>query len=207
VTVFLVPVSAAIILAATTNALFTFGAIVTRLVRWGSPERARRLAAGGRTAACVVAGGAIAVSLVAGAERLGRLDTEPRRDAFASLVAVRSSPADLYLIPPRMYELRVDAAVPVYVDYKTHPYEDGEVLEWRRRLREATRIYANRGLDCARLASLARAEGITHVLAESSTRPQCGFLRRRYRGGDHAVYAVGPPLREPSGATAGPLPQ
>ncbi len=176
VSVFLVPVCAAILLAAAIRASFGLASLLERLVARFRPERAARLGTGARVAACGLAGFVVAVSLVAGLERLARLEPEPRRDELDRLVTAQLRPGDLYLVPPLLEEFRLDTGAPVYVDYKSHPYEDREVLEWRRRLREVTRVYARRSLDCARLERTARAAGITHVVVEAPTRAQCDFL-------------------------------
>ncbi|MBA3420518.1 MAG: hypothetical protein H0U12_01245 [Thermoleophilaceae bacterium] len=176
VSIFLVPVCAAIVLAAATRAIFGLASVLERLVARLRPDRAARLRTSARAAACGLAGLVIAVSLVAGLARLGRLGPEPRQDELGRLVAAQRSPGDLYLVPPRMYEFRLDAGAPIYVDYKTHPYEDREVLEWRRRLREVTRVYARRSLDCAALERTTRAAGITHVVVKAPTRARCDFL-------------------------------
>ncbi len=185
--VFLVPVGAAIVLAAATKALFAGAGTVERLV---SRLAGARLAIGARTGASVLAGLVIAVSLVVGAESVGALDAEPDSSAFGRLVAAQRQPGELYLVPPRVYELRVDAGVPVYVDYRAHPYEDRQVIEWRRRLREATRVYAGGSLRCNRLGPLARRERITHVVVKAPNRARCGFLTRRYALDGYTVFAV-----------------
>ena len=105
-------------------------------------------------------------------------------------IAAARLPGQLYLIPPQEYELRIDAGIPVYVDYKTHPYEDRQVIEWRERLREATRVYDKRSLRCERLRLLARAEGITHVVVEAPTRGRCGFLKKSYAVDGFTVFTV-----------------
>ena len=176
VSVFLVPVCAAIVLAAAIRASFGLASLLERLVARVRPKRAARLGTAARIAACGLAGFVVAICLVAGLERLTRLDAEPRQGERGRLVAEQRRPGDLYLVPPRLYEFRLDAGAPIYVDYKTHPYEDREVLEWRRRLREVTRLYARRSLDCGALERTTRAAGITHVVVTASTRARCAFL-------------------------------
>jgi len=188
--VFLVPVSAAIVLAAATAGLFALGHLSGRLAA-SFTDAPDRLATVARTGACVLAGLVIAVSLVVGGERLGRLGPEPKPSPIARLAAAKLSPGDLFLIPPRTYEFRIDASAPVYVDYKTHPYENREVLEWRRRLRETTRIYAGGSLRCAALQPLARRARITHVLVKAPTRSRCDFLEKSYSAAPYTVFEVG----------------
>jgi hypothetical protein len=189
--VFLVPVSAAILLAAATRALFGLGGAIGRLAAWVLGKRPRRVAAGGRTAAMVVAGLVIAVCLVAGSERIGRLDAEPKQGFLARLAGAGRAPGDLYLVPAGVYQFRLDAGAPVYVDYKTHPYADREVLEWRRRLRETTRIYRRRALDCHALAALARRERLTHVVTKAPTRAGgCAYLDLTRRSGPYTLFRI-----------------
>lgn len=191
--VFLVPVSAAILLAAATKLLFAGAGALERAASRLSVARAARLATGARTGARALAGLVIAVSVLVGGERIGRLDPEPKASPIGRMVAAQRLPGELYLIPPQAYELRIDAAIPVYVDYKTHPYEDGQVLEWRRRLGEATRVYAGGSLRCDRLEPLARSAGITHVIVKAPTRGRCDFLRKSYAVDGYSVFAVEPP--------------
>ena len=203
VSVFLVPVCAAIVLAAATRATFGLASLLERVVARLRPERAARLAMTARAAAGGLAGFVIAVSLVAGIEPLARLAPEPRQDELGRLVARQRSPGDLYLVPPRLYELRIDAGVPVYVDYKTHPYEDREVLEWRRRLAEVTRLYDRRSLDCAALERTTRAAGITHVAVKAPTRARCDFLTDALDAGEVSVFRVESDLSRRAGGEPG----
>lgn len=190
--VFLVPVSAAILLAAATKALFAGGRALERPASGLTGAPRVRVAAVGRTAAVSFAGLVIAVVVVVGAERLGRVSAEPKPSAIGREIAAARVPGQLFLIPPQEYELRIDGGVPVYVDYKSHPYEDRQVLEWRERLREATRVYDERSLRCARLRPLVRAEGITHVVVEAPMRGRCAFLEKSYATEGFTVYTVEP---------------
>jgi hypothetical protein len=188
-TVFLVPVSAALVLAAATKALLALGRLAGGV---GSrfTDHPDRLRAAGRAGAAVLAGLVISVSIVAGAERIIRLDAEPKPSPIGRAIAAARLPGDLYLTPPMAYALRIDAAIPVYVDYKTHPYKDSEVLEWRRRLRQSTRAYAGGRLRCERLRLTTREEGITHVIVRKPTRGRCSFLDKSYAVDDYTVYSV-----------------
>lgn len=188
--VVLVPVATAIVLATAVQAVFAFGRGVERLVGRYSDGPPAGLVTVGRTLAYVLAGLVIGVSLVIGIDRLERLDPEPRASALGRLVAAERLPGDLYLVPPRPTELRLDGGVPVYVDLLAHPYEDREVLEWRRRLDEVARVYPGGTLRCRPLASLVRGASISHVVVESPTRARCRFLRRAYAVGRYSVFTV-----------------
>jgi hypothetical protein len=191
--VFLVPVSGAILLAAATRGVFALGGGIGRLAAWGLGRRPERVVAGGRSAAIVLAAMVIAMCLVAGTERIGRLAPEPRQGPLAQLAAGEVVPGALFLVPPGVYQFRLEAGAPVYVDYKTHPYEDREVLEWRRRLRDSVRVYRRRELNCAALAALARRERLTHVVTKAPTRAGgCAFLDLSRRSGPYALFRVEP---------------
>jgi len=191
--VWLVPVSTALLLAAGTQAVFALTGVVGRLLARRSPVREARLGRAGNVVADVVAGLLIALSLVAGLPAIGRLSAEPRREPFAALVTGEVRPGTLVLVPPRLYEVRVAAGVPVYVDYRSHPYSDLEVLEWRRRLRTAARVYRPRRLDCRRLSALAAGERVTHVVAESRMGgARCSGLEEIRRTGSLALFRLEP---------------
>ena len=132
----------------------------------------------------------IVASLVAGAGRLARLPLEPRVEPFARLVSAERSPKRVFLVPPRTYRFRLEAAVPTYVDYKSNPYADRDVLEWRRRLDQATRAFAHGRIVCARVEALARREGVTDVVAKTPQRASCPGLVESARTGGYVLYRV-----------------
>ena len=193
VSVWLVPVCAAILLAALTRVAFALGRSTGGLLARAAPNRAWRVRSLARGGAVGLAALLIAVSVVAGLPRVERVDAEPEREPFASLVRGEAAPGALFLVPPRQYELRVAAGVPIYIDYKSNPYADLEVLEWRRRLRAASAVYRDGRPRCRRLAALVRRERITHVVTERpSRRPPCAFLEEVRQAGELALYRTEP---------------
>lgn len=188
--VVLVPVATALVLATATRGVFALGRLGGRLAGRFTEGPPARLFTGGRALASGLAGMVIAVSLVIGGDRLGRIDAEPQPSALGRLAAAERVRRDLYLVPPRPTELRLDGGVPVYVDLLAHPYEDREVLEWRRRLDEVARIYPGGTLRCRPLAALVRRASISHVVVESPTRARCRFLRRAYATGRFSVFEI-----------------
>ena len=190
-TIFLAPVCAALLLAAATRAAFAIGRLLGRAAALGRPERGARLGAAARSVTLLLAGFATALALIAGLERILRLRAEPEREPYAPLVAGEVGPDALVLVPPRMHELRLDAAVAVYADARIHPWKDLEVLEWRARVAAASRAFGRRPLACRALAALARREPITHVVTErpAPARP-CPSLRRVRTYGVLALYRV-----------------
>jgi hypothetical protein len=75
----------------------------------------------------------------------------PRRDPDSPHIAVD------------LQSFRLSTGAPIYVDFKSIPYQDEEVLEWRHRLMWTKDLYARDNWTDAQLAELARAH-ITHVV-------------------------------------------
>jgi hypothetical protein len=75
----------------------------------------------------------------------------PRRDPNSPHIAVD------------LQSFRLSTGAPIYVDFKSIPYQDAEVLEWRRRLHWTKDLFARTHWTDAQLAELANAH-ITHVV-------------------------------------------
>lgn len=77
--------------------------------------------------------------------------------------------SDNRVIPPGLQRFRLHAGAPIYVDFKSIPYKDAEVVEWRDRLLTARDLYRQlrEGPRAAALAELRR-RGITHVVAPTT---------------------------------------
>jgi len=87
-----------------------------------------------------------------------------------------------YLIPLHMQDFRLETGLPVFVEFKSIPYRDVDVLEWYRRVSMAGRLYQApyQGAGCQALAELS-AEGVTHVvLPYDHTVKNCPNLERIY---------------------------
>ncbi len=99
---------------------------------------------------------------------------------------------NLYLIPPDMESFRLAAKVPIFVDYKSHPYKDIEVIEWFNRVEIAKNFYASSSnTACSILQNMSDKYGITHVILKSeSSIANCGILHESYRDADFVIYEV-----------------
>jgi hypothetical protein len=53
----------------------------------------------------------------------------------------RDSPKGVYLIPLDFEQFRIKSGRPIFVDWKTHPFKDVEVIEWKRRIDVAKRSF------------------------------------------------------------------
>jgi hypothetical protein len=57
--------------------------------------------------------------------------------------AKRQDPKDLYLIPLDFEQFRIKSGRPIFVDWKSNPYKDIEVIEWKRRIDVAKQAFEN----------------------------------------------------------------
>jgi len=115
-------------------------------------------------------------------------DAERRLEAH---IYTHKSAQDTYLTPVKMQDFRLFTGAPVYIDFKSIPYKDSDVLEWYRRVRLADRFYETK--DCEVLQALA-GEGVTHaVLARADLPLACPLIEETYRDPDFSVYRLLPP--------------
>src|SRR5262249_6792920 len=97
------------------------------------------------------------------------------------------------IIPLDMQRFRLYTGAPIYVDFKSIPYKDVDVLEWRRRLAVAERLQRQLKQNeiQAALAEL-RACGITHVLVAADSRIEHAELENLYEDEYYCLYRVAP---------------
>jgi hypothetical protein len=106
--------------------------------------------------------------------------TPPPRPDQAGLIAV-----DL-----QRFRLYTGAAI--YVDFKSVPYKDREVLEWHRRLLWAQAAYGIHDWDQGDLVSDAVRHGITHVVAAADHDVQSRRFEEVYRDKYYSVHRILP---------------
>jgi len=116
----------------------------------------------------ISSGAAILAAVVIGAIRfkldLDRKAANPERGLFTHIYT-HKQPQDLYLTPVKMQDFRLESGAPAYVDFKSIPYKDTDMLEWYRRVQIADEFYQSGDCECLRDA-VAR-ENITHVVIET----------------------------------------
>lgn len=74
---------------------------------------------------------------------------------------------DLYLVPINMQDFRLATGVPILVDFKSIPYYEADVLEWRTRLLNSSNFYKKALIDpegCYLARHLNEGYGITHIV-------------------------------------------
>jgi hypothetical protein len=107
-------------------------------------------------------------------------------------VSENKVPGDTYLIPLDMQDFRLETGAPVYVEFKSIPYKDVEVLEWYRRVSLAGNLYrAPRKRDGCAIAGELYLEGVTHVVLPYDHRiKNCENLVLGYADLSYEVYKI-----------------
>ena len=99
-------------------------------------------------------------------------DKRERADFFLSrFMAATHEPGSLYLIPPGLKNLRLEAGVPVYVTWKSHPTKDVEILQWSERMNVANAFYDASIKEIPEMTAMIRAHGWTHIVWPTSGGP------------------------------------
>lgn len=116
-----------------------------------------------------------------------RQASAPDRPVMA-FAGEQASSGQTYLIPLDMQDFRLVSGVPVYVEFKSIPYRDADVLEWERRI-QLTDLFYKKG-DCGSLDKLA-AKGITHVIATPKLYDwKCEGWEALYQDNYYAIYKI-----------------
>jgi len=102
--------------------------------------------------------------------------------ATMAYIEAHKLPKDVYLIPLDWQNFRLETGAPAYVEFKSIPYQDQDILEWYHRVSEAGKLYRAtlKRQGCAALDSF-YAEGVTHVVLPYDHSAQgCAILQRQY---------------------------
>ncbi len=105
-----------------------------------------------------------------------------------TFAASQAASGQVYLVPLDMQDFRLVSGVPVYVEFKSIPYRDADVLEWERRI-QLTDLFYKKG-DCGSLDKLAT-KGITHVIATPKLYDwKCEGWEALYQDSNYAIYKI-----------------
>lgn len=140
---------------------------------------------------CLAPAALIGFACLAGLVRFGldlqRKGAAPERFVQA-FVYSEAAPGKLYLTPVKMQDFRLAAGAPVFVDFKSIPYQAGDVLEWERRYRLADSFYHNP--TCPALEQLADNEGISRLVLPAGEPLNCPSLRLLYSDAEYSLFAL-----------------
>lgn len=109
-----------------------------------------------------------------------------------NFVSKNKSKNDVYLIPDKLLDFRLNTGVPILVSYKTHPYKDVELIEWYKRLNDSKLFYNKKDLNkCEILERFKKDYHITHVLIinkEFDMQLEC--LKKIYKDNEYGIYKI-----------------
>lgn len=150
------------------------------------------------TAACVTA---ITLLLIAGIARfpfdLAAAASDPAK-SMMNFVRANAAVSDVYFIPSRMEAFRIETGAPVFVDVKSIPYRDTDLVEWYRRLMLVNDFYQPDADRCARAQALAGEEDVYLFVIPAERMPAaCPAFKVVYSDADYTVVRILP----------GPIPQ
>ena len=101
---------------------------------------------------------------------------------------------ETYLIPPDPNDLnkfRLYTGAPIFINDKTHPYKDTEILEWHKRLEQAREFYRANDRSCQILDDLVTNYSITHVILRQTKHDiDCDRLKEVYSNTKYQVAAI-----------------
>lgn len=109
-------------------------------------------------------------------------------------VKAEASAGDIYLVPPglsTMKKFRLYTGVPIFINVKTHPYKDTEVIEWHNRVSQASEFYDLPLRRCQTLDNLLEKYTLTHVvLYKEQETFQCDRLESIYQNKNYQVLKI-----------------
>ncbi|MGF1514857.1 MAG: DUF6798 domain-containing protein [Elainellaceae cyanobacterium] len=183
ISVFLLPVATSVALGA--------------LVSWLPLERARAR----RFAAWLSATVIVILAIVGGVEQWHEWHPQDGTEAMMTYVKQTVQPDEVYLLPhrdKRLRRFRLYTGAPIYINRKSHPYKDVEVIEWSDRLALAKRFYNTKKpqAQCQLLRRRFSQAGVTHVVFPQEVKQRCPELQKRYRDEEYSVYEWLPKRRD-----------
>lgn len=139
-------------------------------------------------------------------------------EGLIAFVREHRQPGDLYLLPtgfpppPRkgkgsasssfipatgsevkIFELqrfRLATGAAAYIDFKSIPYRDGDVIEWQNRVAAVEQWYATPDWDAAGVVAVLQAKGITHVVVPASSPVTSARLVEVFADASYRVYRI-----------------
>ena len=114
--------------------------------------------------------------------------TSQPESGLYQFISARHQADDVYLIPPKMEGFRLATGSAAYIDFKSIPYRDLDVLEWYRRVQVINRLYLE--MDCSVAEELQAEGGVTRFVLPVDDFPQgCPGLAEIYRDDYYGLYA------------------
>jgi hypothetical protein len=113
----------------------------------------------------------------------------------------QGSPSLYFMPPPRrstqkqiisldLQQFRLFTGVPIYIDFKSIPYKDVEVLQWHQRLLWNHQLYERQDWNDEQVKSELRSRGITYVVMAADREVRCDALQQVYADEYYRLYRV-----------------
>lgn len=113
--------------------------------------------------------------------------------AMYRFVRDTQSEGEIYLVPIKLQDFRLETGTAIYVDFKSIPYLNDEVIEWHRRIQLATEFYEDDEFNCQLLETLSQ-EGVSRVLLENNQRTlDCPGAQEIYHDAYYQIYQFNNP--------------
>jgi hypothetical protein len=106
------------------------------------------------------------------------LSRGPRGSPSTTFVPPREAAGE-NRIPIDLQRFRLATGVPIYVDFKSIPYKDVEVLEWHRRV-----------LECQRWTGAIAPPKVSHIVTRADRELDAKQFERLYADANYKVYRV-----------------
>jgi len=98
--------------------------------------------------------------------------------------------ADKQTIPVDLQRFRLFTGAPLYIDYKSIPYKDAEVLEWRRRLQKNQDWYKQIETNSPAVLQEMKDAGITHLVIQADHKIPTDELIKIYEDDVYRIYQL-----------------
>jgi hypothetical protein len=119
-----------------------------------------------------------------------RQASDPARPMM-DFVAAHKSPGDVYMVPSKMTDFRLVTGAPIFVDFKSAPDRDADVLVWYKRIQVINSFYGGSKHACQSLKNIAAKYGVTYAVVETSNPfTTCHELRTPFQDASYTVYTL-----------------
>ena len=105
--------------------------------------------------------------------------------------APRAKPGAAH-IPVDLQRFRLYTGAPIYIDFKSVPYGEDEVPEWRDRVHRCERWYDQRDWDSPEIWREVVEAGVTHVVTSADRDIKCRAFERIYADDHYRLYRLRP---------------
>jgi hypothetical protein len=122
------------------------------------------------------------------------LTKTPRGSLSSDFKPLPDKKVDISVIPVEFMGFRLQTGAPLYVDFKSVPYLDAEVLEWRDRVRFAQDVQGKlKAKQTAEAIAALRDRGVTHLVWPAGFDLRGSGVEMLYEDAYYRVYRIGRP--------------